>query len=195
MPLFPPRKHRAADSTPTQRHCEDSTSPQCSEQGLALRRSSINVGSDHSDGIRHQRLRRGDRQRIPCQELETDGGRVVAPQMGALYVSGRCKPSTCFLHGRVTVRASSGRADYQLSVSTHSEDRRREHGPLPRREGTRPMMRPHPPSSKPTTRKDPTSCHHRAVGTRASAAESGGGNSPVRAQVSYVAASKLKGLY
>lgn len=113
-----------------------------------------------------------------------NAGRVVALQMGALYVSGRCKPSTCFLQGRVTVRALSGRADNQLSVSAHSGDRRRERGPLPRREGTRPTMRPHPSSSKPTTRKDPTSCHHRTVGTRASAAESGGGNSPARAHVS-----------
>lgn len=47
-----------------------------------------------------------------------NAGRVVAPQMGALYVSGRCKPSTCFLHGQVTVRALSGRADYQLCVRT-----------------------------------------------------------------------------
>ena len=70
--LFTPENTGLLTAPPTRHHHEDSTSPQCSEQGLALRRSSINEGSDHSDGTRHQCLMRSDRQWCPCQELGTD---------------------------------------------------------------------------------------------------------------------------
>lgn len=113
-----------------------------------------------------------------------------APQTGTLHGSGHGKPSARSPHVWATVRASSGRTDYQLSVSVwwrqNAGTRSSSH------KATHPTMRHHLPSSEPITHKDPTSYHHHTTCTRVSTRDSGGWQLPSKGSHLCMAASRRK---